>query len=47
MGVLTAAVILHDCVAVEKNSPQRSQASRLAAVRARTILTGLGWEAAA
>ena len=29
-AVLTAAVILHDCVAVEKNSPQRSQASRLA-----------------
>ena len=28
--VLTAAVILHDCVAVEKNSPQRSMASRLA-----------------
>jgi uncharacterized protein len=44
--VLTAAVILHDCVAVEKNSSQRSQASRLAAARARTILAELGWEAA-
>ena len=44
--VLTAAVILHDCVAVEKNSPQRSAASRLAATRARTILAELGWGAA-
>ena len=42
--VLTAAVILHDCVAVEKNSPQRSQASRLAAARARGILADLGWD---
>ncbi len=41
--VLTAAVILHDCVAVEKNSPLRSQASRLAAEKARGILAGLGW----
>jgi uncharacterized protein len=45
-SVLTAAVILHDCVAVEKNSPQRSFASRLAASRARTILADLGWDAA-
>ncbi len=45
-AILTAAVILHDCVAVEKNSPQRSQASRLASARARVILAGLGWEAA-
>ncbi|HEX3990569.1 MAG TPA: HD domain-containing protein [Acetobacteraceae bacterium] len=43
--VLTAAVILHDCVAVEKNSPQRSAASRLAATRARLILAELGWDA--
>jgi uncharacterized protein len=42
--ILTAAVILHDCVAVEKNSPQRSMASRLAASRARTILADLGWD---
>ncbi len=42
-AVLTAAVILHDCVAVEKNSPQRAQASRLAGTRARTILAGLAW----
>ena len=45
-SVLTAAVILHDCVAVEKNSPRRSMASRLAASRARTILTERGWDAA-
>jgi uncharacterized protein len=44
--VLTAAVILHDCVAVEKNSPQRSMASRLAATRARTLLAEMGWDAA-
>ncbi len=42
-AVLAAATILHDCVAVEKNSPQRASASRLAAARARTILSGLGW----
>lgn len=46
-AVLTASVILHDCVAVEKNSPQRSRASRLAAAHARTILTALGWDTAA
>jgi uncharacterized protein len=43
--ILTAAVILHDCVAVEKNSPKRSQASRLAAARAHEIVIGLGWNA--
>jgi uncharacterized protein len=42
-AILTAAVILHDCVAVEKNSPRRSLASRLAASRARQILAELGW----
>jgi uncharacterized protein len=41
--VLAAAVLLHDCVAVEKNSPLRSQASRLAAERASGILRDLGW----
>lgn len=46
-AVLTAAVILHDCVAVEKNSPQRSHASRLAAAHARSILTPIGWDAGA
>ncbi len=46
-AVLTAAVILHDCVAVEKDSPLRSQASRLAAARARSVLAELGWDKAA
>ena len=41
--VLAAAVLLHDCVAVEKNSPLRSQASRLATKKASSILHGLGW----
>ncbi len=45
-AVLVAAVILHDCVAVEKDSPLRSQASRLAAARARSVLAALGWDAA-
>jgi len=43
--LLVAATILHDCVAVEKNSPLRSQASRLAAERARGIVGDLGWSA--
>lgn len=41
--VLAAAVLLHDCVSVEKNSPLRNQASRLAAEKASGILTELGW----
>jgi uncharacterized protein len=41
--VLLAAVILHDCVAVEKSSPLRAQASRLSAARAREIVTPLAW----
>ncbi len=44
--VLVASVLLHDCVSVEKNSPLRSQASRLAAEKARGILSDLGWSAA-
>lgn len=43
LDVLVAAVVLHDCVAVEKNSPLRSKASHLAAERATEILTRLGW----
>ena len=45
--VLAAAVLLHDCVAVEKNSPLRAQASRLAAGKASDILAALGWGSAA
>jgi uncharacterized protein len=41
--VLAAAVLLHDCVAVEKNSPLRAQASALAAQKAARILKELGW----
>lgn len=43
--VIAAAVMLHDCVSVEKNAPLRSQASRLAAQKARPILAQQGWEA--
>ncbi len=43
--LLLAAVILHDCVAVEKNSPLRSQASRLSAERARGLIAPFGWAA--
>ncbi|MCK8781690.1 HD domain-containing protein [Rhizobium sp. NTR19] len=44
--ILAAAVLLHDCVSVEKNSPLRSQASRLAAEKTSQILTDLGWSTA-
>lgn len=44
--VLLAAAILHDCVAVEKNSPQRPFASRLSAARAREIIAPLQWSPA-
>lgn len=43
--VLAAAVLLHDCVHVEKSSPLRGQASRLAAARAGELLTARGWAA--
>ena len=43
LELLAAAVLLHDCVAVEKNSPQRSQSSRLAAHKAEGLLRNLGW----
>ena len=42
--MLAAAVLLHDCVSVEKSSPLRSQASRLAAGKATGILDEMGWE---
>ena len=41
--LLTAAVLLHDCVAVEKNSPLRAQASRQAAEKAAGIFEAMGW----
>ncbi|MBV4503966.1 HD domain-containing protein [Pseudomonas sp. BW13M1] len=43
LEVLLAATVLHDCVAVEKNSPLRSQASTLSAERAAAILADMGW----
>ncbi len=43
MRQLLAAVLMHDCVAVEKSSPLRSQASRMAAEQARSVLSALGW----
>jgi uncharacterized protein len=42
--VLLAATLLHDCVAVEKNSPFRSSASRLAAAKASELLAQMGWD---
>ncbi|HHK5852270.1 TPA: HD domain-containing protein, partial [Serratia marcescens] len=41
--ILCAAVLLHDAVAVEKNSPQRHLASRMAAQQATLTLTRLEW----
>ncbi|WP_233808286.1 HD domain-containing protein [Paraburkholderia sp. HP33-1] len=41
--VLFAATLLHDCVAVEKNSPLRAQASRLSAEKAAQVLKSLDW----
>ncbi|VVO36551.1 HD domain-containing protein [Pseudomonas fluorescens] len=43
LEVLLAAVLLHDCVTVEKNSPLRSQASMLAAQKASQVLAEIGW----
>ena len=44
LEVLAAAVLLHDCVQVAKDSPLRSEASVLAANEARVRLETLGWE---
>ena len=41
--ILCAAVLLHDAVAVEKNSPQRHLAARMAAQHATLTLTRLEW----
>lgn len=42
--LVAAAVLLHDCVAVEKNSPLRSRASHMSAKQAGEILSQQGWE---
>ena len=39
----TAAVLLHDCVLVPKDSPKRSQASHRAAHKATSVLRSLSW----
>lgn len=41
--ILAAATLLHDCVAVEKSSPLRASASRLAAEHAVSLLAPLDW----
>lgn len=41
MRIVEPAAWLHDCVIVPKNSPQRSQASRLAAEQAAQFLTAI------
>ncbi len=41
--ILAAAVLLHDCVATEKNAPDRKFASRRAAEKAAGLLAVLGW----
>lgn len=41
--LLAAAVLLHDCVSVEKSSPLRAEASRLAAEKAVHVLSALNW----
>ena len=40
---LAAATLLHDCVSLPKNAPDRDRASRLAAARAEPLLAALGW----
>ncbi|MEP5153120.1 HD domain-containing protein [Planktotalea sp.] len=42
--VLLAATLLHDCISVEKDSPDRAKASSLAAAAARGHLAPLGWD---
>jgi uncharacterized protein len=44
LEILCAAVLLHDSIEVPKQSPLRSQASRLAASEATTRLIALGWD---
>ncbi|WP_018261162.1 HD domain-containing protein [Methylobacterium sp. WSM2598] len=43
--ILAAACLLHDCVAVEKDAPDRADASRRAAARASALLATRGWPA--
>ena len=45
LAVVLPAAWLHDCVAIAKNSPQRSSASRLAAERAGELLHAVAYPA--
>ena len=44
-AIVQAATLLHDCIHVDKASPARAMASRLAAGKAREVLSALRWEA--
>jgi uncharacterized protein len=44
LEILVAAVLLHDCVQVAKDSPLQSYASLLAAKESRVRLEALGWD---
>ena len=44
LHIILAAVLLHDCVPVQKHTSMRKQASRLAAQKAAQCLKQLGWE---
>ncbi len=44
LEALAAAVLLHDCIQVAKDSPLRGKASRLAANEARVRLEALAWD---
>jgi uncharacterized protein len=44
LEMLAAAVLLHDCVQVAKDSPLRGKASLLAANESRVRLESLGWD---
>jgi uncharacterized protein len=44
LRILLAAVLLHDCVRVEKDSPLRAQASTMSARQAQRLLTDMGWD---
>ncbi|WP_377295642.1 HD domain-containing protein [Rhizobium sp. SGZ-381] len=41
--ILAAAVLLHDCVSLPKNHPERAQSSRLASEKASSILRDMNW----
>ena len=44
LEALAAAVLLHDCVQVAKNSPMHEKAGEMAAIKARSLLESLCWE---